>query len=48
MAEAKGELIGAGYSIRYENEAELVGVDATKHGNGEKVYGPAVVLVEDK
>lgn len=48
VAEAKGELIGAGYSIQYEGEAELAGVDAKKHGNGEQVYGPTVVLVGAK
>ncbi|UCG56376.1 MAG: hypothetical protein JSU70_16125 [Phycisphaerales bacterium] len=46
--EVKGELIGAEYAIVYEGEAELVGVDATKHGDGEQVYGPAFVLVGAK
>jgi hypothetical protein len=42
---ARGELIGAGYLIVYECEAELVGVDATKDGNGQQRYGPTIVLI---
>jgi hypothetical protein len=45
---AKGELIGAGYSIVYECEAKAVGVDATKDDNGEQSYGPTIVLVGEK
>jgi hypothetical protein len=45
---ARGELIGAGYSIVYECEAESVDVDANKDGNGEQSYGPTIVLVGAK
>lgn len=52
----KGVLTGAGYSIEYEDEADVVGVDVRINGgdndsdddNGEQVYGPAVVLIGKK
>lgn len=47
-ATAKGELIGAGFTIVYECSADGVGVDAKRHGDGEKKYGPAFVIVGKK
>ena len=48
VAQAEGELTGAGFSISYRNEAELLGVDANKHGNGEQTYGLAVIIIGKK
>ena len=48
VAQAEGELAGAGFSISDRNEAELLGVDANKHGNGEQTYGPAVIIIGKK
>ena len=39
---------GAGFFISYKDEAELLGVDAIKHGNGEHTYGPAVIIIGKK
>jgi hypothetical protein len=55
VEQAKGELIGAGYSIEYEDEADFLGVDVKQNDNGddgnddgEQVYGPTVVLIGKK
>jgi hypothetical protein len=45
VAQAKGELIGAGFRILGEYEAEMLGVDAVKFGQGEQTYGPATVVI---
>ena len=48
VAQAEGELLGAGYSFSYKDEAEFLGVDAKKHGNGEQIYNSAVIVVGKK
>lgn len=47
-ATAKGELLGAGFNIVYEGNAEGIGVDARRHGDGEQKYGPAFVFIGKK
>ncbi|MCP4450962.1 MAG: hypothetical protein GY809_05840 [Planctomycetes bacterium] len=41
----RGELIGAGYIIKYDGEAEFLGVDANRIGGGEDAYENAYVLL---
>ena len=56
VQQGRGELTGAGYSIEYEDDADVVGVDVMKNDNGdddnddngEQVYGPTVVLIGKK
>jgi len=54
VEQARGELIGAGYSIEYEDDADFLGVDVKNNDNGddndddEQVYGPTVVLIGKK
>lgn len=55
VEQARGELIGAGYSIEYEDNADFLGVDVKNNDNGdddndddEQVYGPMVVLIGKK
>lgn len=47
-AQAIGELEGAGFAVTYQEETDFLGVDATKHGNGEQTYGPCFVIVGKK
>ena len=46
--EAKGELIGAGFTVVYEGDADAIGVDAKRCGDGEQTYGPAYVIAGTK
>ena len=48
VAEAEGELEGAGFEIVYREEGEWVRVDAVKHGGGEEVYRDAAVIIGQK
>lgn len=47
-ARAIGELKGAGFAISYQKEVNFLGVDATKHGDGQQTYGPCYVIVGEK
>lgn len=42
---ARAELVEAGYIIRYEGEAEFLGVDANQIGGGEDAYENAYMLL---
>ena len=42
---ARGELVDAGYVVKYEGDAEFLGVDANKTGGGEDAYENAYVLL---
>ena len=52
VEQARGELIGAEFTIEYEDEADFVGVDVKKNNNGddgdEQIYGPMVILIGKK
>ena len=48
VAEAKGELEGAGFEIVSHDEGKWVRVDAVKHGGGEDVYRDAAVIIGQK
>jgi hypothetical protein len=45
IQEARGELVGAGYVIKYEGDAEFLGVDANKIGGGEDAFENAYILL---
>jgi hypothetical protein len=45
IKEARAELTGAGYFIKYDGDAEFLGVDATRIGGGEHAYENAYVLL---
>ena len=45
IQEARGELVGAGYIIKYEGDTEFLGVDANKKGRGEDAYENAYILL---
>jgi hypothetical protein len=45
IQEARGELVGAGYVIKYEGDAEFLGVDANKMGGGEDAHENAYILL---
>ena len=45
IQEARGELVGAGCVIKYEGDAEFLGVDANKIGGGENAYENTYVLL---
>jgi len=47
-AQAEGELEGAGFTITYKDEAEIIGVDAVKHGDGEQTYPAGHVIIGKK
>ena len=48
VAQATGELTGAGFSIESQSNADILGVDALKHGGGEQTYSGAVLIVGKK
>lgn len=48
VAQARGELTGAGFALSEEMEADMLGVDAEKQGGGEQTYGPSVILIGKK
>lgn len=45
IQEARGKLVGAGLIIKYEGDAEFLGVDANRIGGGEDAYENAYVLL---
>jgi len=47
-AQAKSELEGAGFTVVYEDSADMIGVDATKHTGGDKKYGAGFVIIGKK
>jgi len=47
-AQAIGELEGAGFTVSYSEETDFLGVDARKHGGGERDYGACFVIVGKK
>lgn len=47
-AQAEGELEGAGFTITYKDDADIIGVDAIKHGGGEQTYGAGYVIIGKK
>lgn len=48
VAEAEGQLQGAGFVLTFRGEADVLGVDAQKHGGGEQTYHSAVILVGER
>lgn len=48
VAEAQGELEGAGFTITYKDEADMIGIDAVKHGGGQQTYGAGHVIIGKK
>lgn len=48
VALAMGELEGAGFHVTYHKDADILGVDATKHGGCEDAYGASVVIIGEK
>ncbi len=47
-AQAEGELEGAGFKIVYNDSADMIGVDAVKHGDGEETYSAGYVIIGKK
>ena len=45
IKDTRAELVGAGYIIKYDGDAEFLGVDASKIGGGEHAYENAYVLL---
>lgn len=48
VAQAIGELKGAGFNVSYQEETDFLGIDATKNGDGEQTYGASYVIVGKK
>lgn len=48
VAQAKGELSGTGFTVVYEDSADMIGLDAKKHSGGEKTYGAGYVIIGRK
>jgi hypothetical protein len=45
IQEARGELVGAGHVIKYEGDAEFLGVEANKMDGGEDAFENAYILI---
>ena len=45
IQEARGQIVEAGCVIKYEGDAEFLGVDANKIGGGEDAYENAYILL---
>jgi hypothetical protein len=45
IQEARGQLVGAGYVIKYEGDTEFLGLDANKMDGGEDAYENAYILL---
>jgi hypothetical protein len=48
IAQAIGEIEGAGFILSQQMASSYLLVDASKHGGGEQTYGGCVVLIGEK